>query len=574
MTVKIGNQSEESVGPPESAERVSLAFLQSVIDAFPDSLTVIDRDHSVVLANRTAREVFGLKDLGGDCCKCYQIHHRETPCSGENEPCPLRQVIATKAPVRVRHTHFDSEGKEISVAVDAAPVFDHQGEVVQIVESCRDVTEWTLSRHILRIGHHHMAMRPLLEEAAEAVTSSTNGIVVGIRTLDEIGGVSVSSRRGQSNSDGRHGGGCGLSSCIEVIKEGTLANLPPITAGESLYADCRTQFLASMPDEERQRLGKTCDACGCESLALVPISVNGDVFGVLHVAYPRRHAVSPSGLESLERLAAELGTAIQCVRAEEAVQAAHDELEARVQRRTAELTEANRSLQNEIAERARLEREIIQVAAKEQQRIGQELHDGIGQELTGLSYLAQSLYQKLQSRDSAETELAGELARSVPRVLGQIREVVKGLLPLEVGASDLNLALEVLTENVTKQTGISCRFEDGGCSEVHDDDVAIQVYRIAQEGIANAVKHAESQNIVVVLKGEGDHLHLEVRDDGNGIRFSSGEFSGRGLRTMKSRARAMGGELEVGPMDDGGTLVDCVFPRATGNCSDTEGSTQ
>ena len=107
---------------------------------------------------------------------------------------------------------------------------------------------------------------------------------------------------------------------------------------------------------------------------------------------------------------------------------------------------------------------------------------------------------------------------------------------------------------------------------MYDDDVAIQIYRIAQEGITNAVKHADSQNIVVTLKAEGPHLHLEVRDDGNGIRFAPGEFSGRGLRTMKSRARAIGASLEVSPIADGGTLVSCVIPREAGSVLDVEGS--
>jgi len=577
MTVKKESESNESSGSPEPAEQVSHTFLQTVIDAFPDSLMVIDRDHRVILANRTAQDVYGLPDPASDDFKCYQVHHRGTPCAGENEPCPLREVIATKAPVRVHHTHFAADGKEVSVAVDAAPVVDDRGEVVQIVESCRDVTESTVARRLLRIGNRHMQIGPLLEEAAVALKTFTGCAVVGIRILDESNGGIFACSCGQTPEESREqfsleGGKHDPCHCLEVIDEDAIARLPAIREGVSVYTDCSKQLLAALSNEKADTLVSACHSCECDSLALVPIIVDDDFLGVIHFACHRQNAVTLSAFETLERLAAELGTAIQRARAEEALRAARNELEAKVQRRTAELTEVNRTLLNEIAERTRLEREILEVAAKEQQRIGQELHDGIGQELTGLSYLAQSLYQKLQNIDSAESNLASELARTIPLVLGQIREVVKGLLPLEVGACDLDSALELLAANVTRQTGISCRFKSGGCSDVQDDAVAIQLYRIAQEGIANAVKHAESRHIVVALKAEGNHVFLEVRDDGNGIRFSSGEFSGRGLRTMKSRARAIGGLLEVGPMADGGTLVNCVFPRETGNGIDVEGS--
>lgn len=558
---------------------MSRSFLQSVIDAFPDALMVIDVDHRIVLANQTAQDVFGSADVASNCLKCYQYsHHRETPCAGDNDPCPLREVIATKAPVRVHHTHFDSDGKEVSVAIDAAPVLNERGEVVQIVESCRDITESVIARRLLRIGNRHRKIGPLLEEAAAALRAFTGCAVVGIRILDENGGVSSCSHGpsplGPSESKVPLGGQSDPCGCLKIINGDTLARLAPAMEGVSVYTDCREQFLAPISDEERDRLGDACHLCECESLALVPIVFDNHFLGVIHFACHRRSAVSPTVVESLERLAIELGTAIKRVRAEEALQAARDELETRVQQRTAELTRANRALEDEIAQRTQLERDILQVAANEQRRIGQELHDGIGQQLTGLSYLARSLYQKLQANDSGESDIADELARSIPLVLAQIGQVVKGLLPLEIGASDLDSALELLATNVTGQTGISCRFESSGFPRVSDDDMAIQLYRIAQEAIANAVKHAQPRHILVALKAEGNQLCLEIRDDGDGIPANAEESSGRGLRTMKSRARAMHGLLEVRPMADGGTLVACVLLREVCLGLNAEGSTK
>lgn len=125
----------------EEAIRQSRAFLQTIIDAIPDTMLVIDREFRISLANRAAREMAGGVDPTA-CLTCHQLsHHRELPCEGQNEPCPLRQVIAVKAPVTVMHTHYDAEGNEVLVEVVAAPVFDETGEVTHIIETCRDITD-------------------------------------------------------------------------------------------------------------------------------------------------------------------------------------------------------------------------------------------------------------------------------------------------------------------------------------------------------------------------------------------------------------------------------------------------
>jgi PAS domain S-box-containing protein len=125
----------------EEAIRQSRTFLQTVIDAIPHTMLVIGRDFRISLANRTAREMAGGVDPTV-CLTCHQLsHHRELPCEGQNEPCPLRRVIETKAPVTVMHTHYDANGKEVLAEVIAAPVFDEAGKVTHIIEVCRDITD-------------------------------------------------------------------------------------------------------------------------------------------------------------------------------------------------------------------------------------------------------------------------------------------------------------------------------------------------------------------------------------------------------------------------------------------------
>ncbi len=123
----------------EEALRKSQAFLQTVIDSIPDVMLVIDQDYRIVLANRAAREM--APNVEPTCMVCHRFsHHRDVPCEGDKEPCPLRKVIATKLPMTVMHTHFKQEGEEVLVEITAAPVFDEAGEVTHIIESCRDIT--------------------------------------------------------------------------------------------------------------------------------------------------------------------------------------------------------------------------------------------------------------------------------------------------------------------------------------------------------------------------------------------------------------------------------------------------
>ena len=117
-------------------------FMQTVINGLPEALMVINRDYTISLANKTIRDATGGKDPVAACMKCYNVtHDRESPCDCEEHPCPLKQVLETKLPVMLEHIHQDSQGREINVEVTAAPIFDENGEVAQIIESSRDITK-------------------------------------------------------------------------------------------------------------------------------------------------------------------------------------------------------------------------------------------------------------------------------------------------------------------------------------------------------------------------------------------------------------------------------------------------
>ena len=322
-----------------------------------------------------------------------------------------------------------------------------------------------------------------------------------------------------------------------------------------------SRFLAALPQDKRGRYRHACNEAGFESLALIPIRDAGNILGLIQLADLREDAISARTVETLERAAMYLGTAIQRVRIEEALRAAHDDLEIVVQQRTAELARTNRTLKHEIAERTRLEKEILQISADEQQRIGQELHDGLGQELTGLNCLAKSLRRKLNAKRLPEARIADELSRGIPKTLEQVERIVKGLMPLEIGVEFLLPAIELLTSNIQEQTGVSCRFFATEYSNTDDEHTAIQIYRIVQEAATNAVRHGRPRHILVTLVEQDHEVTLQVRDDGKGIAAGNQRTSGSGLRIMAYRARTIGGRLDVDRDPQGGTVVTCKFSK-------------
>jgi len=218
------------------------------------------------------------------------------------------------------------------------------------------------------------------------------------------------------------------------------------------------------------------------------------------------------------------------------------------------------SIGQDITKRRKLEKEISEISTREQQRIGQELHDGLGQELTGLGYLAETLYCDLQDRAIAEAETANDLADGIGRALEQARTIAKGLVPVEIDANGLMSALRQLTSNTQRRCGIACRFDYDGPVRIEDTAVATQVFRIVQEAINNAAKHSRAKQILVELKTDGGRIALEVRDDGVGIGEDFEEKGGMGLRIMHYRAGVIGATLNVGPAEGGGTIVTCSLP--------------
>ncbi len=212
----------------------------------------------------------------------------------------------------------------------------------------------------------------------------------------------------------------------------------------------------------------------------------------------------------------------------------------------------------DITDRKRLEREILEVSSREQQRIGQDLHDSLGQHLTGITFLTKVLERKLEHKNPEEAKEAAEIGRLVMQALAQTRNLARGLFPVELERSGLVAAIADLAGNVERMTKVKCSFKSKENIVVQDNVLATHVFRIAQEAINNSVKHSKAKKIEITLSPVGDHLELCVSDDGAGF-DPEAKMDGLGLRIMHYRARRIGGTLDIKAPAEGGTRVTCSF---------------
>ncbi len=215
------------------------------------------------------------------------------------------------------------------------------------------------------------------------------------------------------------------------------------------------------------------------------------------------------------------------------------------------------------AERVRLEREIFEASEKERRRIGQDLHDGVGQQLTAASLSASALSAALDSTTSDLAPQAENLGRQIRETMAAIRTLSHGLAPLGSEDEALAHALRALVDSTSRNTAVRCVFEYPEPIRALDTAKAAQLYRIAQEAVNNALKHASPTEIRLGLERCEDGLLLEVDDDGEGLPETLAAGDGIGLQVMRHRAQLAGGTLEIGSPPAGGTRIACRIPLPT-----------
>lgn len=232
----------------------------------------------------------------------------------------------------------------------------------------------------------------------------------------------------------------------------------------------------------------------------------------------------------------------------------HVRLEERVRERTVALTE-------EIRERERLERVLLDVGEAERRRIGRDLHDSLGQFLTGTALAGQVLREKLATRSAPEEADAARVVGLVEEAIEVARGFSRGLDPAQLEGGGLVEGLQQLASRTRHVSSVACDCEIDDTIEVFDTGAATHLYRIAQEAITNALKHGGAHRVLLRLFQKNGRVVLVVEDDGKGLPDPARRGEGMGLRIMAHRAAMMGGTFQIRAVPPQGTTVTCEMPN-------------
>src|SRR6266542_3093814 len=213
----------------------------------------------------------------------------------------------------------------------------------------------------------------------------------------------------------------------------------------------------------------------------------------------------------------------------------------------------------DVTDREALVKEVVESSSRFQMRIGQDIHDGLGQHLTGITFLSRALEKNLAAKNLPEAAEAAEISKQVIEALSQTRNLARGLFPVEVESRRLCQSFRDLATTAEQLFHISCVVECDHQLAVNNRNASTHLFRLVQEAIHNAVKHGKAHRVSILLGTAGDKAVLRVIDDGVGFPPQVGRRSGLGLRIMTYRAQKVGGALDIQPGQHGGTVVSCTF---------------
>ncbi|MEX0648542.1 MAG: PAS domain S-box protein [Balneolaceae bacterium] len=228
--------------------------------------------------------------------------------------------------------------------------------------------------------------------------------------------------------------------------------------------------------------------------------------------------------------------------------------------------EGNRFFSNiikNISERRDLERRISDISNQERRRIGQDLHDGLGQMLTGIRMVTENLAKKMKTKSLSQADEVKQISAMVQEADEYARSLTRGMVQIDLENKGLRTALEELCQQSEKMFSIRCTYSETGSMVIDNHTAALHIYRIVQEAINNAVKHGKAKNICVRMSNSGQHTSVVIDDDGVGFGpdFPANSKKGMGIQIMKYRAGILGGILELIRTKDDLTRVRCIIPN-------------
>jgi PAS domain S-box-containing protein len=392
----------------------------------------------------------------------------------------------------------------------AFPVRNERAEVYRIVGITEDVTAHKRSEQLLE-AQRDIAVALSVSSDLSAALDRLLQIVAGIEGLD-CGGVYLVNPKDRALELEAH---LGLSPVfIENVArfEADSPEARLVKEGRALYPVCGLGWNTEGSFWAGEKL---------RALAVLPLLHEGEVLGTLNLGSHAQDEIPSANRVAIETIAAQAAGAIA---------------------------------------RIRLEREILEISDREQARIGQDIHDGLCQQLIGLAFNANTLASTLQEQGFSEANGARKISALLDEAITESRNVCRGLYPVRLKTEGLVPALEELANTISERFKIHCTCETSTRRLHCDVTTATHLYRIAQEAVNNAIKHSGGHTILIHLSALDEGIELKVHDDGAGLRPIPSRAGGMGLHIMDYRARSLGGQLRIDSNGTGTTVV-CLAPQ-------------
>jgi PAS domain S-box-containing protein len=499
----------------------SAALLAAIVDSSDDAIVSKTLDGIITSWNRGAEKLFGYSAAEAVGQSILLIIPEGRRQEEEDVLALLRRGEKIRHFETVRRT---KDGRDVHVSLTISPIRNSQGDIIGASKVARDIGEGR------RIDE--------LRERLAAIIDSSDDAIVG-KTLD---GIITSWNRGAEQLFGYTAAEAVGQSIFLIIPQDRIAE-----EHEVLSRLRRGEKIDHFDTVRRAKDGRPVHI----SLTVSPIR---DRQGYLVGA---------------SKVARDIG---ERVRTEELLRRAHEELEARVRERTAELATANETLRLEMLARERTEQERLQLMTRvilgeenERRRIARDLHDQLGQHLTALRLTLEMLKSQANTRNEArvQIETLEELARQLDR---DVAFRVWELRSQELDTLGLRAALESHVRSWSKHVGIPVHYHANDWPDERlTPEFETTVYRLAQEALNNVAKHARADRVDIVLKREPGHLSLIIEDNGKGFDPSTLESAVAhfGLIGMRERAALVGADLQIESTPGGGTCIVVRAPLTT-----------
>ena len=541
----------------EEQLKAESAFRQAIENSVPSGIAAVDLEGRQTYVNPGFCQMVGWSETELVGARPPFLYWPPEEIDSITEA--LAKVAADAPPSGVELRFKRRSGERIDVLVQATPLKDSFSNVTGWVASVSDITE---RKHAeLRLAAEHAVTRilanaPSLEEAAPGIMQvlvDSLQVDVGILwMLDEkhqlLQPLLVNARM-----------------MTEQLKKFiTASRRLSFERGTGLpgrvWQERRTVWVTELGLEPEFTRNEAAAEAEIHSGFAFPIQQGQDFFGLLEFFTQRILAPDKPLVNMMTAIGSEIGQFIQRRGAEEGLRRAHDELEMRVAQRTADLKTANAKLETAIAERKRLEHELLDITEKERRRIGLDLHDDLGQKLSGIALMTKGLELKLAKQKAAEAQEAARIHTLVQQTMSHASDLAHDLATLDLKGGDLNAALGQLAARARELFDISCRFKTDVEDPQLENSVVGQLYKIAQEAVTNAIKHGKAKRVDISLSNGSDRLLLTIQNNGKAFPDLKSGSTGMGLRIMNYRASLIGASLEIKGVGTRGTLVTCSVP--------------